>query len=309
MYFNNTALGRISQLHPGRQLFLGLFVLCAGIMSDARAQLPPTPGDEHPQRTERIEPFKVIDNIYFVGSRMHYPAWLITGSEGHILIDTTFEEMVPDIVENISKLGFKVDDIKYLLASHAHHDHVGGHASMREIAGAMTLATAQDAEVIESGGKADFRASDYWEPAKVDRIITDLEKIRLGDIVLQAHLTPGHTKGCTTWTTQVEDQGKKLDVVILCGVRMNTGEELVGNPDYPELPAEFAYTFAKLKILPVDIYLGAHGYWFDIEVKLGKMKQNPAVNPFIDPAGYHRAVDAWEQEYLKQLKKDRGIGG
>ncbi len=288
---------------------LACLMLAAAVISQSWAQLLPMPGDDHPQRTERVEPFNIIGNIYFVGSRLHYPAYLVTGSEGHILIDTTFDEMVPDIVENINKLGFKVDDIKYLLASHAHHDHVGGHASMREITGAVTMATAADAEIIESGGKADFRSGDLWEPAKVDRIIQDLEKISLGDTVLQAHLTPGHTKGCTTWTTTVEENGKKLNVVFLCGVRMNGGEALVNNPDYPELPAEFAYTFAKLKILPVDVYLGAHGYWIDIESKLAKLKQGATVNPFIDPKGYYESVGAWEQEYLQRLKSDRGISG
>jgi len=307
VYTNQTRVNlKISCQFAGLRL-LGMLILACGLMSQSWAQLSPVPADDDPERTERVEPFKIIGNLYFVGSRLHYPAYLITGTEGHVLIDTTYEEMVPDIVENINKLGFKIDDVKYLLSSHAHHDHVGGHSAMREITGAVTMATAADAAVIESGGKADFRASDLWEPGKVDRIIQDLEQIRLGDTVLQAHLTPGHTKGCTTWTTRIEENGKKYDVVIICGARMNTGEALVNNPDYPDLPAEFAYTFAKLKILPVDIYLGAHGYWFDLKSKVDKMKQGAAENPFIDPAGYRRAVEAWESLYLKQLRTDRGI--
>jgi metallo-beta-lactamase class B len=271
----------------------------------ASAQMPETPGDDHPARTQRVEPFKIAGNIYFVGSRLHYPAYLLTTPEGHILIDTTFEEMVPDIVENIGKLGFKATDIKLMLASHAHHDHVGGHASMSEITGATVVSSAEDAKVIETGGKADFRSGDPWAPAKVDRIIEDLEKVSLGGTVLTMHLTPGHTRGCMTWTTQVEERGKTYDVVFLCGVRMNDREPLIGNPDYPDMARDFAHSIAILKTMPVDIYLGAHGYWFNIEEKVKRLKEGMGPNPFIDPDGYRDAIAYWEKLFLYRLKAER----
>jgi len=123
--------------------------------------------------------------------------------------------------------------------------------------------------------------------------------------ILTANLTPGHTKGCTTWTTVVEDKGQKYDLLIMCGLRSDPRGPLVGNPKYLEMPQEFAYTFAIMKTLPVDIYLGAHGYWYGLEEKIDRMKKNEAINPFIDPEGYRRAVNGWEMEYLDRLKSER----
>jgi metallo-beta-lactamase class B len=139
----------------------------------------------------------------------------------------------------------------------------------------------------------------------VDRIIDDLEEVRLGDTVMTAHLTPGHTKGCTTWTTKVEDNGREYDVVFVCGARMNAGEPLLKNPDYPNMAEDFAYTFAKLKILPVDFFLGGHGYWFNMTEKMGRMQQGGGGNPFIDPEGYLEVIKGWEDAYLQQLKVER----
>lgn len=263
-----------------------------------------SPGPDDPQRTEPAEPFHVIDNVYFVGARLHLPSWLVTTSDGHILIDTSYDEYVPEIVENIEALGFSIDDVELLLSSHAHHDHVGGHATMREISGAVTVASAADKDVIESGGATDFRDRDTWTPAIVDRVIEDGEKVRLGDVVLTAHFTPGHTRGCTTWTMTVEDEGEPLDLVILGGLRVNTGEALVEHPRYPNMPQDFAYSFARLKVLPVDVYLGAHGYWFDLAAKREQLLAGADTNPFIDPDGYQRAVRFWENAYLDRLREE-----
>lgn len=280
-------------------------VVLFATMAVANAQyVPVSPGDDDPQRTARAEPFKIVDNVYFVGARLHLPSYLFTTSEGHILLDTTFDEYVPEIVENIESLGFSIDDVKIMLASHAHHDHVGGHATMRELTGALTYSTVRDKDVIESGGKTDFRDGGTWPPAIVDRVIEDGGQVRLGDVVLTAHLTPGHTKGCTTWTTVVEDDGEPLNLAILGGVRVNTNELLVGNPDYPEMAQDFAYTFAKLKVLPVDLYLGAHGYWFDLKTKRAMLDAGARTNPFIDPEGYHSAIRFWEDQYLDRLREE-----
>lgn len=292
-----------SQVNVIASCLLGLavsFILPAQVQSDI------APASDDPQRTAPAEPFRIVDNIYFVGARIHNPVFLISTSDGLILLDSSYENMVPEILEHIKTLGFEPEDIKLLLATHAHHDHVGGHALMRETTGVPVLSMAGDVEVIETGGKADFREGDPWQPAKVDRVIEDLEEVRLGDTVMTAHLTPGHTKGCTTWTMTVEENGREYDVVFVCGARMNTGEPLLDNPDYPEMAQDLAYTFAKLKILPVDFFLGGHGYWFALAEKIERMKAGTRENPFIDPEGYRQVVESWEDAYLQQLKEERG---
>ena len=175
---------------------------------------------------------------------------------------------------------------------------------MREMTGAVTLATAEDKDVIESGGKTDFRDRGTWAPAVVDRVVADGEQVRLGDVALTAHLTPGHTKGCTTWTMVVEEDGEQYDLAILGGVRVNTNEPLVGHSEYPTMPQDFAYTFARLKVLPVDVYLGAHGYWFGLANKREQLLAGAESNPFIDPDGYRRAIRYWENGYLDRLREE-----
>lgn len=266
-----------------------------------------SPPADDPERNEIIEPFRIIDNIYSVSAVVHDPVFLIATDEGHMLIDTSFEEFVPAIVSNIEKLGFRAEDIRYLLAAHAHIDHVGGHALMQEITGATLLSTEGDQDVMESGGRTDFRDGDFWAPVKVDGIVKDLEQLRLGDTVLTAHITPGHTKGCTTWTMEAVENGQTYNVVFFCGMRMNPGEPLMNNPDYPAMAADFAYSFAKLKVLPVDIYLASHGYWFAFAEKIERLRSQPQRNPFIDPAGYQYTIDRFEKAYLEALQVERGI--
>ena len=154
------------------------------------------------------------------------------------------------------------------------------------------------------GGATDFRDRGTWAPATVDRIIEDGEQIQLGDRVLTAHFTPGHTKGCTTWTTVVEENGRKLNLVVLGGLRVNNNEPLVNHPDYPGMPQDFAWSFARLKVLPVDIYLGAHGYWYNVKEKHDRLLAGADTNPFIDPEGYRNAVRFWEKAYLTQLANE-----
>ncbi len=290
----------------GRDITASLVVMSALVIGSAAVAEDEitSPPSDHPERTEPADAFHIIDNVYFVGARLHLPSYLVTTDAGHILIDTTYDEYVPEIVANIESLGFSIDDVRYLLSSHAHHDHVGGHASMREISGALTLASAKDKDVIESGGATDFRDRGTWTPAVVDRVIADGEKVTLGDIVLTAHFTPGHTRGCTTWTMVVEEDGRPLDLVFLGGLRVNTSEPLVGHPDYPGMPQDFAYSFARLKVLPVDVYLGAHGYWFDLADKRERLLAGSGTNPFIDPDGYQRAVRFWENGYLDRLREE-----
>lgn len=275
------------------------------ISNSSFAQLPPTPGRDAAERNEAIEPFHIIDNVYYIGKTSHNPSYLFTSDAGHIIIDSTYEEFVPDIQANVEQLGFNIRDVKIILSSHAHHDHVGGHALLKEVTGAAVMSSEPDAEVIETGGVADFREGDPWHVGKVDEFISDQQVVRLGDIALTAHFTPGHTKGCTTWTTTVEEDGHQYDLVLLCGLRMDQNSPLVGNPKYPEMPQAFAYSFAVAKTLPVDIFLGAHGYWFNLRDKIERLKANPEINPFINPEEYFRIVEGWEKAYLERLKRER----
>ncbi len=285
-----------------RTIIMGcLSVVCSAAVPQVELV---SPADDDPQRTERAEPFEIIDGIYFVGARIHLPTYLFTTPDGHILMDTAFDENVSEIVENIEKLGFDPEDVKLLLSTHAHHDHVGGHANMREITGAITLASAADADVIESGGKTDFRDRGLWPPGKVDRIIVDGEQVKLGDRVLTAHFTPGHTKGCTTWTTIVEEDGEQYDLVVLGGLNVNRNEPLIGHPKYLDMPQQFAWSFARLKVLPVDVYLGGHGYWYGLNEKRAQMLAGVDTNPFIDPQGYQDALQFFENAYLKRLMNE-----
>jgi len=284
------------------------FMLFAFAVGSAHGQEPISPPDDSPYRTEPAGPFHVIDNIYVVGETLHLTNYMITTDEGHILIDAAYEESVPKIQANIEELGFDIEDVRYLVGSHAHSDHVAGFARMQELTGAEIVAGRRDVEVIESGGVTDFRSdgSLQWPPAMVDIVIDDGDELRLGDTVLTAHATPGHTKGCTTWTMTAEENGVQYDVILFCGTNIaNNALPLIGHPKYPEMASDFAATFEKLKTIPVDVYLGGHGYWFWVEDKLARRAAGAESNPFIDPEGWQRALAVFEQRYLDLLADER----
>jgi metallo-beta-lactamase class B len=284
-----------------------LFLFMSSIFP-AASQAPIRPPDESPYHTEPSEPFHIIDNIYAVGETLHLINYLITTDEGHILIDTGYVESVPAVQANIEKLGFRVEDIRFLIASHAHTDHVAGFARMQELSGAAIVAGRRDVDNMETGGVTDFRGrvEPLWPPVTVDQPIDDGDEIRLGDTILTAHSTPGHTKGCTTWTMSAEEDGQQYDVIFFCGTNIaDSALPVIGNPGYPEMADDYAASFAKLKSIPVDVYLGGHGYWFWIEDKLARMRQGDSANPFVDPEGYRRAIEGLEQRYLDRLADER----
>lgn len=254
-----------------------------------------------------IKPFRLIGNIYYVGLSNN-TSFLITTPQGHILIDPTIEPAVPEIRKNIEQLGFKMKDIKIILQAHAHVDHVGGLAEMKELTGAKVLVMEQDAEVLADGGKSDFRGGEHWTPVRADQTLRDGEKVQLGGVTMVAHLTAGHTKGCTTWTTVAEEGGKKYNVVFVCSMRMNTGIPLLGNAKYPNIAEDFANAFKTLKSLPCDVFLVSHGHMFGMEEKIRRMEQGAKPNPFIDPDGYKKFIAEYEGAYLNQLKKERAGG-
>lgn len=251
-------------------------------------------------------PHRVIGNVYYVGSR-DLASYLITTPEGHILINSSFEETVPLIRASVESLGFKMHDIKLLLASHAHSDHVAGHALAKELTGAKVYVMRGDDAVIASGGEGQYLYTDSrWKPCPVDRVLKDGEEVKLGDVTLIARRTPGHTRGCTTWTWRVADGGKDYNVVVIGSPNVNPGYRLVDNPDYPEIADDFAKTFQILKSQPCDVFLGAHGAYYGMSAKYEAFKKGTDKNPFIDAAGYRAYVEEREKAFRDKLAEQKG---
>ena len=257
--------------------------------------------------TTPFPPHRVAGDIYYVGSK-GLASYLITTPEGHILINSSLETSVPLIRASIEKLGFRFQDVKILLISHAHWDHCAGSFLVKELTGAKYMVMEQDVPVIESGGKMDLNYGNspgsLYKPAKVDRVLHDGDQVKLGDVALMAHWTPGHTKGCTTWTMKARDGGKQYDVVIVGSPNVNNGDKLVNNALYPNIADDYARMFRVLKSLPCDIFLGAHGNYYGMEAKFARMKPG-SPNPFIDPDGYKKYITDKEQEFRARLERQK----
>jgi metallo-beta-lactamase class B len=260
-----------------------------------------------PDWTQPFPAFRIAGNLYFVGSR-GLASYLIVTPEGNILINSDLEANVPMISASIEKLGFHFADTKILLISHAHWDHDAGSAKILRMTGAKYMVMDADVSVVESGGKTDFQygstAGSLYPPAKVDRILHDVDEVKLGGAVLVAHLTPGHTKGCTTWTMKVTDGGKTYNVVIVGSPNVNPGYKLVSNPAYPQIAEDYERMWRVLKSLPCDIFLGAHGGYFGLEEKY-PLRKDGGANPFVDPDGYKRFITQKEQEFHEELARQK----
>lgn len=261
-------------------------------------------------QTDYTTPFPahhVAGNVYFVGSK-NQAVYLITTPQGNILINSGVAESPPQIKASIEKLGFKYADTKILLISHAHFDHDAGSAQIVKETGARYQVMDADVSVVETGGKTDFaygNKTEWLYPAvKVDRSLRDRDTVSLGGTVLTAHKTPGHTKGCTTWSLTVTEGGKPLNVVIVGSPNVNPGYQLFGNTAYPNIVKDYEKTFATLKALPVNIFLGAHGNYYGMEAKHPKIQKGGA-NPFIDPAGYKTYITDRESAYRKELARQQ----
>jgi len=256
-------------------------------------------------------PYRVIDNIYYVGSG-EIAQFLITTPAGHILLDGGFEASVPRLRAETAALGFRFEDIRFLLTSHAHIDHVQGDALVRRLTGARVVASARDAEVLAAGGKGEavYDGVYSWTPCPVDRVVADGDTIALGGTTLTAHLTPGHTRGAVTWTMQAAapDGGpvaRRLDVVFFPSANINPGVRLVGNVRYPEIAEDFARSFEIWKALPCDVFLGVHGSFYDMDAKRARQRAGAARNPFVDSEGYRRFVAEAETRFRDQLASER----
>ena len=254
-------------------------------------------------QTDWYEPFpahKILGNVYYVGSK-DLATFLITTPDGNILINSGFERTVPLIQKSVKSLGFKMTDVKILLASHAHSDHVAGHASLQKLTGAKVYVMRGDDQVIATGGEGQYLYStSRWEPCKVDRVLKDGDEVKLGGVTLVAHLTPGHTRGCTTWTWRVEDGGNAHDVVVIGSPNVNPGYNLVNNESYPEIAADFAKTFEVLKSLPCDVFLGAHGSYYGM-VDRYPLAEKGQANAFVNAQGYKEYVAQKERAFRKIL--------
>ena len=257
--------------------------------------------------TEPFPPFRIAGNLYYVGSK-GLASYLITTPQGHILINSDLEASVPLLQASITQLGFKFSDVKILLISHAHWDHDAGSAKVKELTGARYMVMDGDVGVVESGGRDDFQYGNdpamRYPPVRVDRVLNDGDQVTLGDVVLVAHLTPGHTKGCTTWTLTVRDGPATYNAVIIGSPNVNPGYKLVDNAKYPTIAADYERTFRVLKALPCDLFLGAHGSYFDMEAKYARMRAG-AKDAFVDRAGCAAFVAEREQAFRSELSKQR----
>jgi metallo-beta-lactamase class B len=261
----------------------------------------------NPDWTTPMTPFLIAQSLYYVGSR-DLASYLLTTSQGLILINSNLVTSPPQIKASIEKLGFHYSDVKIMLISHGHYDHCAGSVQIQKETGAQYMVMDADISVVESGGKTDFHyghdASMQFPPTKVDRKLFDTDQVRLGDTVLTAHKTAGHTKGCTTWTMVAQEGGKSYNVVIVGSPNVNPGYNLIDNPKYPQIADDYAQGFRTLKALPCDIFLGAHGGYFDMLTKYARMQAGDA-NPFIDSKGYKAYVAERQRAFESELARQQ----
>jgi metallo-beta-lactamase class B len=255
------------------------------------------------EMNQPVPPFRIAGNLYYVGAK-DVCSFLITTPQGHIILDGGFAETAPQIERNVAQLGFKIEDVKILLNSHAHLDHAGGLAELKQKSGAKLIASAGDAPLLRNGGHGDFRFGDTltFPPVEVDQIVDDGGSIQLGDQKLTAWLTSGHTRGNTTWTTKIFDGAKTYDVVF-AGSPTTLDYNLAGKESYPGIRADFERTFAVFKRLPCDIFLSDHGSFFHLLEKRERLMRGESPNPFIDPDGYTKFVAHFEKEFQDRLEQ------
>jgi metallo-beta-lactamase class B len=264
-------------------------------------------GQPNPTWTRPFAPFRIAGNLYYVGSE-DLASYLIVTPQGDILINSSLEPSVPLIEKSVESLGFHFSDIKILLISHAHYDHCAGSAEIVKLTGAKYEVMDADMPVVESGGANDFHyfadKSMRFPPVNVDRVLHDGDTVSLGGTTLTAHLTAGHTKGTTTWTMDETEAGKTFHVVIVGSPNVNPGYKLVNNKTYPQIAADYEQGFRVLHGLPCDIFLGAHGGYFDLISKYDRWKRGDK-NAFVDPGGYKAYIADREQAFLVELRRQQ----
>jgi len=268
-----------------KQTIVALLVLTAFLVAQT-----------NPDWHREFPAFKIAGNLYYVGTA-DLAVYLINTPQGNVLINSDFPEDLPLIRKSVEGLGFKYGDTKILLISHAHGDHDAAVGLIKKDTGARLMVMDADVPAEESTGPG-------RPGAHVDRVLHDGDVVELGGSRLTAHLTPGHTKGCTTWTMQVDEGGRKLNAVIIGSPNVNPGYVLVGNASYPRIADDYVKTFSVLESLPVDLFLGAHGGYFGMKAKYDRLKDGGA-NPFIDPAGYKAYVAERKATFQKEWDRQK----
>jgi metallo-beta-lactamase class B len=284
------------------QNFFVSAALLVGLALPLTLEAAPNPAWMRP-----FPPFRIAGNLYYVGSE-DLASYLIVTPQGLILINSSLDESVPLIRKSVETLGFKFRDVKILLISHAHYDHDAGSARILRLTGAKYEVMDADVSVVETGGRTDFNygaeADQHYPRAHVDRILHDGSTVRLGGTVLTAHLTPGHTKGTTTWTVDEKENGKILHAVIIGSPNVNPGYKLVDNKAYPRIAEDYMHTFEVLNSLPCDLFLGAHGAYFGMTDKYPRWKAGDK-DAFVDPAGYKAYVAERKQTFQAELARQQ----
>ena len=235
---------------------------------------------------------RIIANVYYVGTS-GYSMFLITSDEGHILIDTGYASFVPLLQRNVEQLGFRFQDIKIVLLTHAHVDHCEGAARVKELTGAKLFVMEGDAEIVETG------AGGSMPPAKVDRVLHDKDEVRLGGNSLTAYFTPGHTPGSTTWLWTAQEPGRSYTVNLMASLSVNDARYLV-SPSSPDLVEQYLRTYRVLKSLPCDVFLSSHDKFFGLHEKYAKVGKG-GQNPYIDPDGYRAHIALQEANFYYKL--------
>src|SRR5678809_219754 len=249
------------------------------------------------QQNKQVPPHKIIGNVYYVGTES-LSSFLITTPQGHILINSIFERNVPTIQDSVQKLGFKFEDIKILLGSHAHGDHQEGDGLVVKLTGARAMAMAEDIPPLMA------MRSPGGIPRPMYESLHDGSEVTLGGVTLTAHHTPGHTPGCTTWTMKIQHGGRTYDVLIIGSVGVNPGTNLVSNP---QLVGQYQQSFKFLHSAHVDVPLGSHPAMYNMAEKLAKLKPG-GPNPFVDPAGFQNEITIQETALNNELKRQEVEG-
>jgi metallo-beta-lactamase class B len=293
-----------------KSLFFVAGIIALGAAGPALSQAQPAFRQlpvSNPNYVKPFPPVKILENLFYVGT-YDLAVYLITTRDGNILINTGINDSVPAIRANIESLGFKFSDIKLLLATHGHWDHVAGMAEIKRATGARMLMHEDDADLLETGGGFDFRFPQgrgaIYEPIKVDQRLKDGDTVRLGEVELTVHHHPGHTKGATSFTYTAQEAGRKYNVLIVNMGTINPGVNVSFMPAFPQITQAYATTLAKQKKLKPDVWVSSHAGHFNMHEKY-KPGDPYDPNRFVDPAGYLAKVELYEKRYLDQLKKDR----
>lgn len=279
-----------------KTIFVAVLMVISPVLT--KAELSP----EAAAKNLPVEPFRIVGNIYYVGAS-DVASYLIESPDGLVLVGGGFAETAAQIERNIQTLGFRLSDVKIVLAGHAHPDHAGGLAALKRDTGATFAAMTEEVIPYENSGRGTFYRGEraLFESVKVDRTLHDGSVIKLGNVVLTAHRTAGHTPGCTSWTLAALDNKLRRNVVIACQLTVPGGQSLVNNLDYPNSAENFRQSFARLRALPCDVPLAEHGSAFHLQEKLHYRAEHPSTNPFIDRVGCRLAIETAERDFYDAL--------